>query len=574
MKPAFPAEILPQHVAVLGKTGSGKTSTEKLLIEQVVADGFRVCVLDTVKSDWWGITSSASGKQAGLDFKILGGPHGHVPLHSSAGKVVGQLVGSGKLPLSIIDMADFEAGGIQKFFTEFAPSLMRNAKGVIYLVIEEAHELAPKERANIGLETLAIYWAKKLATAGRSKGIRLIVATQRVQALHNAVLGSCETLIAHRITTPADQEPVIKWLRTNTTKEVATLVSESLSSLPTGTGWLCSGEAKVFEKIPFPKFRTYDNTATPTGDEAEVSIKTAPVDQAELGKLIGFAIEEAKANDPVELKRKVAELERKLKAAEQKPAEVKHSKPIETLVFDDDSKLKLEKVTGICNEVLGRCDERRRDLQQIYNTLIAMRTDIDTRMVQAAQVEGIRATNLQLAKERAAWPRHPRDVAAPSKPPVAQDNGELAQGEKAILIALAQHPEGCERGQLTILTGYKRSTRDKYIQRLCSAGRAQVNGELILATEAGISELGSDFDPLPTGRALREHYLKSLPEGEKAIFSILSEQYPGNVDRDFIGEQTGYSRSTRDKYIQKLQSRKLADAVGQGLVKASDHLFA
>jgi hypothetical protein len=36
-----------------------------------------------------------------------------------------------------------------------------------------------------------------------------MVATQRAQALHNAVLGSCETLIAHRLTTPADKEPVL-----------------------------------------------------------------------------------------------------------------------------------------------------------------------------------------------------------------------------------------------------------------------------------------------------------------------------------------------------------------------------
>jgi hypothetical protein len=42
-----------------------------------------------------------------------------------AGGVIGQLVGSGKLPLSIIDMADFEAGGLQRFFVDFAPALMR-----------------------------------------------------------------------------------------------------------------------------------------------------------------------------------------------------------------------------------------------------------------------------------------------------------------------------------------------------------------------------------------------------------------------------------------------------------------
>jgi hypothetical protein len=172
--------------------------------------------------------------------------------------VIGQLVGSGKLPLSIIDMADFEAGGLQRFFVDFAQSLMRNARGVIYLVIEEAHEFAPKERSGIGGESMAMHWAKKLATAGRSKGIRLIVATQRTQALHNAVLGSCETIIAHRLSAPADQEPVIKWLKANTDKETEAKVSSSLSSLPTGTGWVCSGEAN------FPRWSSFRNSKPTT----------------------------------------------------------------------------------------------------------------------------------------------------------------------------------------------------------------------------------------------------------------------------------------------------------------------
>lgn len=284
----IPDAALAQHQAVLGKTGAGKTVTVKGIVEnRIEVENARVCIFDPVKSDYWGLTSSADGKSAGLPFSILGGPHGHLPIHPSAGAAIGELVARGELPLSIIDMADFPAGGLQTFFIAFAEALLKHMRGVLYLVIDEAHEFAPKERAGLGNESMSIHYAKKLATAGRSKGIRLIVATQRVQALHNAVLGSCDTLIAQRITAPADQEPVIKWLKANASKDVVDQVSASLSSLPTGTGWIVSGEAKVFERVTFPMIRTFDNSKTPTKDSiAPAEVATAAIDLDRLRTLL------------------------------------------------------------------------------------------------------------------------------------------------------------------------------------------------------------------------------------------------------------------------------------------------
>ena len=310
MKPIIPEAALEQHVAVLGKTGSGKTTTAKLAIEQVVADGARVCILDPIKSDWWGLISSADGKHAGLPFYILGGPRGHVPLHAGAGRAIGELVASGALPLSIIDMADFAPGGQARFFVDFAPALLRRMRGVVYLVIEEAHLFAPKERSGIGAENMSIHWAKTLATAGRSKGIRLVLVTQRTQALHNALLGSCDTMIAHRLTAPADQEPVVKWLKANVDKETTEKVASSLSSLRTGDAWLCSGEAKLFELHHFPKIKTYDNTATPTGKGEEHAVKAAPVDVDKLRTIMGEAVADAEASDPKLLRARIVQLER------------------------------------------------------------------------------------------------------------------------------------------------------------------------------------------------------------------------------------------------------------------------
>ena len=305
----LPDAALRGHIAVVGMTGGGKTFTTKGIVEHILErdPAARICVLDPIKSDWWGVTSSADGKSPGLPFHILGGPRGHVPLHETAGKAIGELIGSGALPLSIIDMADFGPGGLQTFFNDFAPALLRMIRGVVHLVLEEAHEFAPKERAGFGGETMTVHFAKKLATAGRSKGVRIIAATQRTQQLHNSVLGSCQTVIAHQLTYPADIEPVSKWFKGHVDKETFARFSETLTSLPTGTGWLCSGQAKVSEMVRFPQIWTFDNSATPDGED-EIDVKTAPVDRERLRAIVGDAVAEVEANDPATLRAEISRL--------------------------------------------------------------------------------------------------------------------------------------------------------------------------------------------------------------------------------------------------------------------------
>lgn len=304
----LPDEVFASHLAVLGKTGAGKSTTIKDICEHLVPQGARICIIDPIKSDYWGLTSSADGTKPGLPFHILGGPRGHLPLHESSGAAIAELVASAALPLSILDMKLFGPGGHSRFFIDFAPKLLNSMRGVLYLVIDEAHIFAPKERSGLGDENLGIHYAKLLATAGRSEGIRLILATQRTQALHNAMLGSCETVVAHRLTAPADQKPVIDWLKANVAKDIAAEIAGSLSSLPTGTGWVCSGEAKFFQQVAFPRIQTFDNSATPTGDLAQIKVRTATVDVDKLRAIIGDAAKQAEANDPKALKAEIARL--------------------------------------------------------------------------------------------------------------------------------------------------------------------------------------------------------------------------------------------------------------------------
>lgn len=156
----------------------------------------------------------------------------------------------------------------------------------------------------------------------------------------------------------------------------------------------------------------------------------------------------------------------------------------------------------------------------------------------------------------------------------SEPGDKIPKGEKQILIACAQYPDGLTREQLTIFTGQKRSTRDAYIQRVSQRGYVEQSGAVIVATHEGIAALGSDYTPLPTGEALREYWIDKLPTGEKMCLSALLNFYPQTITRDLLTETTGYKRSTRDAYLQRLGSKRLVEFVGRGEVKASHQLFS
>lgn len=560
-KSTFPPAILAQHLAILGKTGSGKTATAKLLVEQVVAEGARVCILDPLKSDWWGLTSSADGKRPSLPFHILGGPRGHVPLHAAAGKAIGEIVGNGKLPLSIVDMADFDVGDPARFFVDFAQSLFRHARGVVYLVVEEAHIFAPKERAGFGEEAKSTHWLNKLATGARSKGIRLVVCTQRTQALHNAVLGSCETMIAHRLTLPADQKPVLDWLRANTDADTTKRIAESLSSLKPGEGWICSGEAKIVERKQFPRITTFDNSATPTSDSAATEVRMAQVDEAKLAAIIGDAVEEAKANDPKELKRKLAELKREL---EKKPAAAVDPQVLERAVHDRDRfwELQFVEVKAIAESVSGRLTASIAQLEQL----------VSRAAVHNANIAAVR-TPVAAAKA----PAGPAVVARSASKPRSVSTNSSSLGKAAIRVLHALYwlkdEDQTTPPQVAFHAGYTVNGHfNNTMGQLRAAGL--VDGWWI--TSAGIAEAeATGVAPRPTGEELQAWMREKLSTPEQKIFDVLIAAGGERVPIDELAAGAGYTVNGHfNNCLGHLRSIEVAEGgAREGGVKASAVFF-
>jgi len=295
-----------------------------------------------------------------------------------------------------------------------------------------------------------------------------------------------------------------------------------------------------------------------------------PVDMDSLKGRLTAIEAETRANDPKALRRRIIELEQELtKAAPAGIAPAEHKRMMRASYQNGISAGRAH-IVGILREVHAASEKAIKEAQRLadlaFDEAQAMQPNPVNVIVPARRVID--------AKTGADITGQPH-VRMPVMSRIRREqnetiNGALPRGERAVLIAAAQHPNGVTRTQLTVLTGYKRSSRDAYIQRLKERGLIYIDGDRVKDTDDGREALGSDFTPLPTGAALREHVLRTLPEGERKVLDILIQQYPDHVPRGAIEEATGYKRSSRDAYLQRLNARELVHITGGGATASAD----
>lgn len=80
-----------QTFGILGKRGSGKTTTASVFAEELLKANLPLVIVDPTGA-WWGLRSSKDGKRDGFPITILGGDHGDVPLEETAGEEAPPLV--------------------------------------------------------------------------------------------------------------------------------------------------------------------------------------------------------------------------------------------------------------------------------------------------------------------------------------------------------------------------------------------------------------------------------------------------------------------------------------------------
>jgi hypothetical protein len=578
---SLPEEAVTRSFGILGMRGSGKSNAAVVLAEEMFKAGLHWVAIDP-KGDWWGIRSSTDSKGPGLPIVIFGGEHQDVPLEptAAAGVLVADLILTEGLTC-VLDLGEFTKGEKIRFLAgagaqeAFAERLFRKKKREsdrVHIFLEEAHDYVPqKATGDVGKMVDAV---SRFQTMGRTRGIGCSVLSQRSARVHKDILTQVDTLVAFRTVSPQDRDAIEEWVKGHgLSKELI----DSLPGLADGESWMWSPEwLQTLKRIRWRRRDTYDSASTPGGGTAARRPATlADVDLGAISEAMAATIERVKADDPKELKRQLAEARKAIRVLEsQKPTSTVTERieqvEVKVPVFRDGEVARLEKAVASLADVGAQFRAVAEDIQgagqQIGTALRGVQGTLT-----ATPPRSVRRATPTPAPVRAAPPR--------SAVAVKAVEGDIPGPQRKILSAIAQYPEGRSKRQVAIITGYSHRGGGFNNPLSWLRARGYVEGkDTLRVTDPGLAALGGEFNPLPHGQELFDHWMakggkQGLGKAGKAILSVLYEAYPGSLSKAEVAAQAGYAEVGGGFNNPLSRLRTLGLVTGSAELRASDDLF-
>lgn len=303
---SLPIEAVTQTFALLARRGAGKTHTASVIAEEMLDAGFPIVVLDPV-GVWFGLRSL-------YPVAIFGGERGDMPLQATGGRLVAEFLVEKRLPV-ILDLSAFGENEMRRFVGEFCQRFYEKNRQPVHVFIDEADEFAPQSGSG-GEIAKCLGAMQNIVRRGRARGIGVTLITQRSAVLNKSVLTQTECLIAMQTTAPHDLKAIEEWVKFHGTAEECRGLISSLPKLQQGEAWVYSpGWLKILKQVKFRARKSFDSSRTPQpGEKRQAPANLAEVDLSKLTKEMQETIDRAKADDPKELRKKIAELEKQLKA--------------------------------------------------------------------------------------------------------------------------------------------------------------------------------------------------------------------------------------------------------------------
>ncbi len=497
---SLPPEIVTETVSVLGRRGSGKTHTASVLVEEMLAAGQQVVVLDPLDV-WHGLRSSADGKGEGFAVVVFGGSQSDIPLDPRSGATLADVILESGVSavLALRHLSKREAKTFVGAFCERLyerkndPALRRP----LHIVIDEADEFVPQR---VTPDVARAYGAiDTIVRRGRSSGLGTTLISQRAAVIAKDVLTQTEVLVCHQTTGPQDRKALEAWVEQHDDAGHRREFLDSLASLNRGEAWVWSpGLLQCFARVQVRRRKTFDSSSTPkVGERAVVPERVAVASLDDLRARIAALAPDAKPKA-----RAGADGENAALRAE-----------------NDRLRSELARATAKCARLTS-----------------AIRS--------AADLLDEESTSMPVVEVRSVVspPRPPQPVRpSRTKDTPSPEASGVSKCARGILTALAQLGT-LSLEQAAIVAGYAPDSGGvrNAAGELRAKGLVEGANACLVITKSGAAAVRG-VAPLPTGRELLEFWNGKLAKAEREILAQVVRVYPRPMSLEMAATKAGYA---------------------------------
>ncbi len=244
-------DILTGRGFVTGKSGSGKSNTVNVLVEEILDRNQPLLIIDT-DGEYWGLKEHYSILHLG------NGEQCDVRVTSTDAETIVDLALVEHVPI-ILDISGFlHSEDAQEITHRVIRELFHREKTLkepFLLIVEEVHEYIPETGGLSDMGEMLIQVAKR----GRKHGLGFLGVSQRPASVDKDFITQCDWIVWHRLTWKNDTDVVSTILGND--------AADTVEDLDPGEALLMADWNDQTTQVQMRKKSTYDAGATPGFEE-------------------------------------------------------------------------------------------------------------------------------------------------------------------------------------------------------------------------------------------------------------------------------------------------------------------
>ncbi|WP_080508334.1 helicase HerA domain-containing protein [Haloparvum sedimenti] len=246
-------EILTGRGFITGKSGSGKSNTASVFLENLLDNSFPVLVVDT-DGEYYGLKEEYEILHAGADEEC------DIVVSPEHAEKIASLALEQNVPI-ILDVSGYlEEDTANELLLEVVKHLFAKEKKLkkpFLLVLEECHEYIPEGGGMDETGKMLI----KVGKRGRKHGLGIVGISQRPADVKKDFITQCDWLTWHRLTWDNDTKVVSRIL--------GSTYADEIEDMDDGEAFMMTDWDESIRRIQFHRKQTFDAGATPGLDDFE-----------------------------------------------------------------------------------------------------------------------------------------------------------------------------------------------------------------------------------------------------------------------------------------------------------------